>query len=206
VSDAIEDFFKAHQYTVAALGVLATFSAVAVSLVVAIASQRANRTRIRAYASIIVLAHQTIDRTQAPRYLTVDVTNHGLLPAVIPLSFFIWSVPFRRVRAAVLPWDYSANDKWIAQKHYPIEIKPRNSQTFFLSDLSMFREGISQNFLKPNSLINRILLRFLRARVETMDGRRFNVKLSDTIHRQVAQLIVSRRRSGEGEGEGRCTD
>jgi hypothetical protein len=36
---ALEEFFKAHQHTIAALGVLGTFSAVTVSLLVALVSQ-----------------------------------------------------------------------------------------------------------------------------------------------------------------------
>jgi hypothetical protein len=48
----IEQFFTAHQHTVAALGVLCTFLAVLASLGIAITCQRSNRTRIIAEADI----------------------------------------------------------------------------------------------------------------------------------------------------------
>jgi uncharacterized membrane protein len=62
----IEEFFTAHQHTVAALSVLGTLSAVLVSLAIALVSQRANRTRITAHASITFMMHETIDRNKPP--------------------------------------------------------------------------------------------------------------------------------------------
>jgi hypothetical protein len=45
---SLEDFFSAHQYTIAALGALGTFAAVVVALFNSVAALRASRTKIRA--------------------------------------------------------------------------------------------------------------------------------------------------------------
>src|SRR4029077_659533 len=143
----IEEFLKAHQYTIAALGVLATFSAVVVSLGVAFATHRANRTRTTARAAISIILDETIDPKNAPTYLTVSITNHGLLTAAIPLFFFFWKIPLRHGLFMVNPLDYGGGDRWIARRIYPFDIRPRTSETFFLSDIATFREMFRERFL-----------------------------------------------------------
>jgi hypothetical protein len=96
--DDLETFFKAHQYTTAALGVAATFSAVVVSLVVALISLRSNRTRIRANVSVSCILHSTLEGKSKPTYVTVNVQNLGILPVNIPFAFFQWKLPFVRKR------------------------------------------------------------------------------------------------------------
>jgi hypothetical protein len=64
----IEEFFKAHEHTMAALEALSTFAAVVVALVLSLVSQRANRTRIKAVVSAISSC------TSLSRLLTIRAT------------------------------------------------------------------------------------------------------------------------------------
>jgi hypothetical protein len=172
----LEEFFKAHQYTTVALGVIGTFSAVVVSLTVALLSQRANRTRIKALASISIIMHSTLEGKEPPTYITISIRNVGVLPAVIPYSFFRWRVPFSRGAWIINPWDGSTHDEWVPQKRYPVEINPRHSQTFFLADVNAFRDELKK-MLGKASFFERCCFRFLKAEVLTDDGKVFRVKL-----------------------------
>ena len=129
----LEDFLKAHQYTIAALGVLGTFSAVVVALFASVAAIRASRTKLSARASINVIQHSSLQGKVLPKYLVVFIRNLGTMPIHIPLGFFRWKLPFRRVHYEVLPQDYSASDEWVAQRKYPVEIKARASEILFLT-------------------------------------------------------------------------
>jgi hypothetical protein len=184
--DTIEVFFRAHQYTTAALGVAATFSAVILSLVLALVSQRANRTRIKARASISVILHSTLEGKAKPTHVTVFVRNVGIMPVMIPFSFFHWRVPFGRAGWLVNPWD-SQGDKWVPKKTYPVEIKPRSSENFFLGEISVFRTELRNMFAGANFL-QRLRFRFLRARVLTDDGRMFNVILDRSLRKELRTL------------------
>jgi len=78
--DAIEQFSQAHQYTIAAISAASTFAAVVVSLVLALIAQRTNRTRIKAHASVSYIDHATLRGKPKPKYLTVMITNVGVIP------------------------------------------------------------------------------------------------------------------------------
>src|SRR5438270_12731441 len=99
---------------------------------------RENRTRVKAFATIRAISHSTLEGEPKPRYITVDITNVGVLPISIPLSFFYWRLPLSRTTAVVMPWDYIQHDQWIPQKIYPFEVKPRTASTFFLNAMSSF--------------------------------------------------------------------
>jgi hypothetical protein len=99
----LEEFFKAHQHTVAALEAVSTFAVVVVSLVLAFVSQKASRTRVNARASISIMLHSTLEGKEKPTYVTVFVRNVGIMPAMIPLAFFNWTVPFSRNGWNVMP-------------------------------------------------------------------------------------------------------
>ena len=93
----IEEFFKSHAHTLAALEAVSTFLAVVISLGLSISAQRANRTRIRAQAGIIVVLHSSLQGMPAPTYVTVDITNVGILPVSdSPLVFPLESAPQSR--------------------------------------------------------------------------------------------------------------
>ncbi len=142
--DEFEKFFEAHQYTTRALGVIANFSAVVVALAVALISQRANRTRISARVYISKMLHSTLEGKPKPTYVTVSITNKGLMPALIPFAFFGWRLPFSRDGWTVNPWDYSATDPWVPQKKYPLEIKSRGSEIFFIAEKSVFQSSMGK--------------------------------------------------------------
>jgi hypothetical protein len=86
----LEQFSEANQHTIAALGAVSTLAAVVVSLVLASIAQRSSRTRIKASASVRVIVHSTLEGKPKPEYVTVAITNVGLLPGIIPFSFFHW--------------------------------------------------------------------------------------------------------------------
>ena len=89
-ADMVEEFFNSHEHTLAALEAVSTFLAVVVFLVLSLSAQRANRTQIKARATITVVLHSSLEGKPTPTYLTVDITNIGILPVSIPLSFFRW--------------------------------------------------------------------------------------------------------------------
>ncbi len=176
--DNLEEFLKAHQYTTTALGAIGTFSAVVVSLTVALLSQRANRTRVNASAMIGVIMHPTLKGEDKPTYLTAIVRNAGILPVTIPLSFFFWKMPFRRGVWLASPLDYWQTDKWVPQKRYPVEIKARASETFYLSEISTFRSMFCDIF-KGANFFDRCRFRFLTARVVTVTAQRHSEFLNN---------------------------
>src|SRR5262249_29396246 len=137
----IEEFFKAHQHTIAAIAAAGTVGAVVTSLWLAYSARRADRTRLRARANLVSIVHPTtIDPKNAPEYLRVSITNHGKFPLRIPATFFYWKVPFRReVMLITPPLDFVGGfPPMIAKKFYPTEIAPRASDYFILSDMATF--------------------------------------------------------------------
>lgn len=185
--DEIEKSFQAHQFTTGALGVVANFCAVAVALAVAIISQRSSRTRITAWVSITVFMHSTLEGKPKPTYVTVSIRNKGLLPVMIPFAFFNWRLPFSRSQWIVNPWDYSAGDQWVPQKKYPIEIKPRASEIFFISEKSFFQKSMAE-ILKSMNWLQRLRARWMRVIILTDDGRTFKAKLDRTVIKELRAL------------------
>jgi hypothetical protein len=90
----LEQFSEGNQHTIAALGAISTFAAVVVSLVLASIAQRSSRTRIKARAAVSVIFHPMLEGRPKPQYVTVTITNVGLMPVMIPFSFFRWKLPF----------------------------------------------------------------------------------------------------------------
>jgi hypothetical protein len=74
----LEEFFKAHEHTMAALEAVSTFAAVVVALVLSLVSQKANRTRIKAVVSATIIMHESIEAPNYPSYVSVVVTNNGI--------------------------------------------------------------------------------------------------------------------------------
>ena len=185
--ETLEIFLARHQHTVAAVEAASTFAAVVVSLAIALLAQRTSRTRLRATADLNVIAHSTIDPTNPPSYVVASITNLGVMPLRVPLSFFVWKVPFDRGGWPFLPLDYSALDAWAQQRRYPFEVNPRASETFFLSDRSTFRETFGRVFEKTD-LISRFRYRFLKAIVVTDDGKTFPVRIEKGLRAEIDRL------------------
>jgi hypothetical protein len=178
----IEEFFKAHQHTLAAIAAFGTLAAVVTSLVLAWSARRADRTQLSAFANLITIFHPTIDPETAPEYLRVRITNQGKWPLRIPASFFYWKVPFKREYMMVRPRDLTAS-RVIAAKGYPIEVAPRTSESFFISELATFKQEVKR-MLGANTFVDRVRFRFIKGFVQTDDGETFRVKLSPEV-RQV---------------------
>lgn len=181
-----EEFLKAHQFTISALGVLGTFSAVVVALFNSMAAIRVSRTRVSARASINVIYHSTLIGQERPKYLVVSVRNLGIMPVHIPMGFFHW-IPFRRGLFEVIPLDMSAQDQWAPQRSYPVEIKARGSDTFFLSDLHTFQEYALKDFI-GTSTWSRFRSVFLRVIVFTDEGKTFNAKIDSSLRKELLRL------------------
>ena len=183
----LEEFFKAHEHTVAALEAVSTFAVVVVSVTLALVAQRANRTKVKAFALMSVMLHSTLEGKPKPTYVTVVIRNAGVMPVMIPFSFFHWKAPLKGGAWTVNPWDYSAGDEWVPQKRYPVEIRPRGSENFFLAEKSVFRGTMLETF-SGATFIERCRFRFLRARVVTDDNKIFNVKLDRTLRKELRAL------------------
>jgi hypothetical protein len=129
------------------------------------------------------MIHSTIDPDNRPTFLTVDITNHGTLPLRIPFGFFDWKPPLKRRGYLTDPSDAYGGSDLIVQKHYPQEIPPKASQTFFLSDLETFEKVVQEQFSKASAL-DRLRFRFMKAVVSTGDGAMFKV----TLRKQVREV------------------
>ena len=184
----IEEFLKDHQYTISALSTFGTLAAVVVALFGSVSALRTSRTRIRAHAGINVIHHSSMEE-ERPKYLVVTIQNLGTMSVHIPMGFLRWKAPFQRVLEQ-LPHDYSAADEWVPQKKYPVEIKPRGSELFFLSSIQMLRENAHSdtNGIIGTSRWRRLCSRFLRAWVCTDDGRLFRVTFGESLRKELAAL------------------
>jgi len=191
--NAIEQFSQAHQHTIAAIGAISTSAAVVVSLV--LIAQRTNRTRIKAHASVSFIDHVTLKGKPKPEYITVMIANLGLMPVVIP-AFFHWKFPFKDVYWVVNPWDSVQHDPRVPDRQYPVEIRPRHSQTFFVTEMSTFKETTSDMFVR--ACLSRWSARFIKAIVVTDDAKIFKVKLDRSLRRELA---ATRRSTTKGKNE-----
>jgi hypothetical protein len=99
-----------------------------------------------------------------------------------------WEKPFTRRGWSLIPWDYSQEDPLVPQKHYPVVINPRSSETFFLSDMQTFRDQMLEIFAGANTL-QRFRFRYIRGRFLSDDGRLFDVKLSGPLRELLRELL-----------------
>lgn len=182
----LERLLDAYQHTIAALGAAGTLAAVVVSLFIAL---RSSRTRVKASVQVSFIVHQTLKSKPKPEYITVTITNIGLMPATIPMGFFQWKLPFHREYWQIIPWDYGGHDPWVPQRVYPTEIKPRSSQTFFLQEIETFRAQTAE-FLQPLWLA-RWRVRFIKAIIRTDDGQLFKAKLDNGVRRKFPKMARS---------------
>jgi hypothetical protein len=110
------------------------------------------------------------------------------MPLSIPLAFFHWLAPFKRGTWFITPHDYSASDEWVPQKKYPVEIKPRYSETFFLSEKNMFRGQFREIFATAN-FFDRCRFYFFKAMVITDDRKTFKVTIDCRLRKELRELL-----------------
>jgi hypothetical protein len=180
----IEELCKRHEHSIAALEAVSTFSAVAVSLWLA---SRASQTRLTAY----ITKQAIIDATtqERPEYLVAIITNTGVMTLYIPLSFLLWTRPYRKKAGWQLtfPLDYYGTDKAIQQHQYPVELKPKATHQVMISDIVTYRQ-VMQECLLSQSRFGRLIFRFVRATVQTTDGRVFRARISREIRQELHQI------------------
>jgi hypothetical protein len=82
----------------------------------------------------------------------------------------------------IMPLDLTGS-RWIAKKNYPTEVAPRTPESFHISDLPTFKQE-AKRMRGADTFADRVRFLFIKAYVQTDDGRRFRVKLSSDI-RQV---------------------
>lgn len=188
--DGLEEFCHKHEHVIAALEAISTFAAVVVSLFLALMAQRQNRTRLRASVQMNIIMHSTMEESEIPTYLTANITNLGMMPVSIPMSFFHWKIPFNRGAWNIIPLDYSQADEWVPQKRYPIEIRRGCSETFFLSEISVFKAR-HHNIFSTLSFVDRCRWYLMRAIVVTDDGKIFSAKVEARLRKELRALLAS---------------
>jgi hypothetical protein len=177
--DAFEDFAKAHEKTIAFIEAFSTLSAVIVSLVLAFASRRQVQTHLNCRVQYASDYSQQGHRA----YVTVDITNIGVLPLRIPGSFFIYVLPFTRTARRVVPLDQLDRDQSIPPKIYPVEIPPRSRETFIIGLREPFWVGF-HNMVTQTRGITRLMFRFVRLKIIADDGIRFAPELDPDFRRE----------------------
>ncbi len=140
-----------------------------------------SRTQLTAFANLVFIVDDTVDPENPPTFLSVGITNTGIMPLRIPYSHFVWKNVFQwRGYMLIRPMDGSPNE-WFPQKHYPIEIAPRASETLYLSSETMFLDEAKRMKAANASFLGKLGIRFIRAYVQTDDGAWFRVKLAKQV-------------------------
>jgi hypothetical protein len=178
---SLEDFFKAHHDTIAALGVIGTFLAIAVALFSSFIALWGPRPRIRGLVSV-----KRVDgpRRDSLEFLVVTIRNLSVAPIHIPPEFFLWKFPLQR---PFFPWYPLESDEWGHERRDTVQINGRGSETFFLYPLHVFKERAAGSFAK--TVFGRLRLRFLSFVVLTEEGKFFKVKLDRTIRNDIRLLL-----------------
>ncbi len=121
------------------------------------------------------------DAKNTIEYVTVNISNVGLLSVSIPYQLFYVKVPFSKKIAVVNTMDSKHHNPGIVpSKVYPVKIEPNHSEIFFVSDLKSLKSGLDQiGFLR------RFFIGFY---VSTGDGRKFKATMSDALKRDIRSL------------------
>jgi hypothetical protein len=150
-------------------------------------ASRSGKTRLVAYISKTVI---TDVRTDArPEYITAAITNTGTATLYIPLSFMLWTRPYRRNSGWGLgfPLEYWATDPKIPQRKYPREILPKASEQIMICDIATFRQTMRE-CLKSQSWLGRFIFKFARITIQATDGSSFRAKISTEIWTELSKL------------------
>jgi hypothetical protein len=71
------------------------------------------------------------------------ITNAGITPLRVPFAFFRWQLPGQKNASVMVnPLDACATDKWVAQRTYSVEISPKATEYFMISDLATFKRRL----------------------------------------------------------------
>ena len=189
MTDQIEKLARDHQFTILALTAVGTLLAVATSIFIAWLGARSNRTQLRAAVFFSRVIQPGVPNENPPRYLSVNVTNTGVLPLSLEFDFFNWRVPFAGEYASVVPLDaypegaIIPNVGRVAQVIYPVEIAPRSSKRFRMSDVATF-QGNALEMRARLKWFGGLRLSRVSAVAITSDKKRFRVSMSPEIRRE----------------------
>ncbi len=189
----LELFFKAHQYTIAALGPAVSLLAAVVSLWLGLTAVREKRTNLKCTMDLIAIYTSNPDDDRRPTYVAVTIINRGILPASIPFDFLFWRTPFFRNIGIVSAHDAYAGDEWIARVTYPVEIAPKASHQFIVQDISMFREQVISDARETHAN-RRFLLPFQSAWARSADRSIFRIRLGRDLKAMKASLLAEAAR------------
>jgi hypothetical protein len=182
-------FCREHQFTIAAAGAIGTLLAVLTSIFLAWLGVRANRTKLVATAHIMRVVGGGIGKDERVRYLTVSITNTGVLPLRIEFGFFGWRIPFDRIVYQVVPLDHTG-DQIYPKISYPVEIAPRSSHRACLSDYQTFVSEMQRHRPKLNWW-RHALYPYQRAYVWTSDGRRFRARINRDLKKELRRMTTA---------------
>lgn len=165
----MEAFFKNYQYTVNALGVLATSLAVLVSITLAYLGNIKHKPKIKtlmSYGSII-------DDKTTRHIIQVSITNVGLLPIYISPSFFRFKNS-KTFASMLMPLYRSPHE-------YPKEIKPGQTEPFIVFEKDKLKETISDYVQSSHFDFYAFL----------DDGSKFKINLSKELEKDIANIKKS---------------
>lgn len=163
----MEAIFKNYQYTVNALGVLATFLAVVVSITLAYLGNNKHKPKIKT-----LMSYGSIFEYKTTRdIIQVSITNVGLLPIYINPSFFQFKTS-KTSASIIMPYNIS---------EYPKEIKPSRTESFIVLEKDKLKETISGHVQSRHFDFYAIL----------DDGSKFKINLSKELEKDIANIKKS---------------
>jgi hypothetical protein len=122
------------------------------------------------------------------RYITATITNTGILPLRVPFAFFYWQLPGQKNASVMVnPLDAYATDELVPQRQYPVELLPKATDPFIVSDFATFQATFAE-MLREQNFIKRVLYRFVHLTILTDDGRRFRAKIGKDLRREIRRL------------------
>jgi hypothetical protein len=128
--DRLEHFLDHYPHIIAAVEAISTFGAVVVSLSLAFAARRSHNTRLRARVQRTTVTSSALSRFPVYVYVSVSITNTGILPLRFSPSFLQLKVPFRRTTWMIRVLEDLQTDLLIPQKTFPVEIVPARPRLF----------------------------------------------------------------------------
>ena len=185
----MEDFFKDYQYTFSAMAAIGTMLAVIISLWL---SSNQHRSKIVAGVGKRVMDQKNgvmiSDALYTVEYVTVHISNVGLMSVSIPYQLFYVKIPFSKKVAVFNTMDSKHNNQsLVPQKNYPVKIEPNHSEIFFVSDLESLKKGLDQF-----GFFSRFFIGFY---VSTGDGREFKAKMSGALRRDIRIRIKKAKKT-----------
>jgi len=175
----MEHFFQSYQSTIAALGAVSTFAAVVIALCLAISSIGANRSKLKARATITSLVQPGLAGS-VPTFVTAEIVNTGALPLRLGLSFFRLRLPFQRGATMFLPQD-SFSGQPMPKRQYPVVVQPNTSVSLFINGRDEFIQSLIDMKVELN-WFGRVRFRWFRLCVLTDDGRWFRVRIDSILN------------------------